>query len=442
MQTVDQIIHAKWIITGENKMLEQHALIVQEGKIQAIVPSDTAAQQYTGKITKKYSTHAIIPGLINAHTHIAMNYFRGFADDLALMNWLNNYIWPAEKQWVNDEFVYDASLFAMAEMIRSGTTCFNDMYFFLPATARAAEISGIRAHIGITVLEFPTQWAQNSAEYLARGLEFLTEYKNHPRITATMAPGHPFTVSDNSFLKIKELADTHNLKINLHLHETADEVNQSVEQYKKRPIKRLHDLGLISERLIAIHMTQLNEEDLGILAASRPSIVHCPESNMKLSSGVCPVEKLKSLGINVALGTDGAASNNDLNMLGEMRSAAFLAKLSTLNPEALNAEEALRMATMNGAKALGAERIIGSIAVGKAADFAAINLDEVETAPLYHPLSQIVYAASRHQVTDVWVAGKQLLKNRQLTTLDEQELRAKAQAWARKISGAKAPCFS
>lgn len=431
MEQVDHIFHAQWIIPGKasEEPLENHALVIKADKIIAILPSEQATKKYSATNTEHFSTHAIIPGLINSHTHLAMNYFRGMADDLALMNWLTNYIWPAEKKWVDHEFVYDASLFAMAEMIRCGTTCFNDMYFFLPATAKAAEEAGIRANIGITVLEFPTQWAQNADEYLTRGMDFFAQYKHHALITPTLAPGHPFTVSDATFVRIQELAEEHDLKINLHLHETADEVNQSIEQHKKRPIKRLDDIGLISSRLIAVHMTQLIDDDFLILKERSPSVVHCPESNMKLASGICPVEKLKADGINVALGTDGAASNNDLNMLSEMRSAAFLAKLSLKNPESLAASSALELATINGAKALGIDHLTGSLAVGKAADFAAVNLNEIETQPLYQPISQIVYAASRHQVTDTWVAGKRLMKNRQLLTLDENKLLHKAKEW-------------
>ena len=432
MEHVDRLIHAKWIIT-DTEVLEKHALAIKNGMIHALLSSKDIVKQYTADHTENYSAHALLPGFINAHTHIAMNYFRGLADDLALMNWLNNYIWPAEKKWVSHEFVRDASLFAMAEMIRSGTTCFNDMYFYLQATAEAAEIAGMRAHIGITVLEFPTNWAQNTDDYFTRGLEFLDHYKNHPYVTPTLAPHAPYTVSDESMLRVKELAERYDIKINLHLHETADEVNQSIAKIGKRPIKRLHELGLLSPRLIAIHMTQINDEDLAILETTKPQVVHCPESNMKLASGICPVTKLQARGINVTLGTDGAASNNDLNMLGEMRSAAFLAKLSTQNPETLRAEETIQMATANGAKALGIDQITGSIRVGKAADFAVIHLEEIETLPLYHPTSQIVYAASRHQVTDVWVAGKQLLKNHKLITLDENELIAKAQYWCQKI---------
>lgn len=436
MESIDHIIHAKWIITCEedNKILENHALVIKKGVIKAILPSETAKQHYTATSIQHYSTHAILPGFINAHTHVPMNYFRGLADDLALMDWLNNHIWPAEKKWVSHEFVKDASLFAMAEMIRSGTTCFNDMYFFLKATAEATDIAGIRGHIGITIIDFPTPWAQTTDEYFAKGLEFYEEYKQHDRITATLAPHAPYTVADKNLLRVKEIAEQYNLKINLHTQEAAPEIEQSLEQFKLRPLKRLEQLGLVTPRLIAIHMTQIDEEDLAILQNGKPSIVHCPQSNMKLASGICPVEKLRSYGINVALGTDGAASNNDLNMLGEMRTAAFLAKVATQNPTSLPAEEALKMATINGAKALGIDHITGSLTIGKAADFIAINLEEIETLPLYHPISLIVYAASRHQVTDVWVAGKQLMKNRKLLTMDEKELMTKAQSWGKKIS--------
>jgi 5-methylthioadenosine/S-adenosylhomocysteine deaminase len=436
MASVDQIIHAKWLVTGEteNKILENHALIIKNNLIEDILPSNQVAEKYTSSTTAHYATHAITPGFINTHTHLGMNLFKGLADDLALMDWLNNHIWPAERTWVNHEFVRDASLLAMAEMIRSGTTCFNDMYFFLQATAEAADLAGMRAHIGITVIDFPTAWAKTTDEYFTRGLEFLAEYKNHPRITTTLAPHAIYTVAEPTLLRVKDIAEEHNLKINMHVQETADEINQSIAQTKMRPLRRLQKIGLVSPRLLAVHMTQINDEDLEIVAAEKPHIIHCPESNMKLASGSCPVHTFQQLGLNVALGTDGAASNNDLNMMGEMRSAAYLAKLITQNPQTLSAEETIKMATINGAKALGIDHFTGSLTKGKAADFVAINLDEVETLPLYHPASQIVYAASRQQVTDVWVAGKQLLKNRQLLTLDENELKAKAHYWSNKIA--------
>ncbi|PJD92521.1 MAG: N-ethylammeline chlorohydrolase [Legionella sp.] len=431
MKSIDHLVHAKWIITGETgqRVLDNHSLVVHKGIIQDILPTATAKETYHAVREDDYPYHAVMPGLINAHTHIGMNYFRGLGSDLMLMDWLNDYIWPAEKKWLSHEFVHDASLFAMAEMIRGGTTCFNDMFYFLQATADATEIAGLRAFIGMTVIEFPTAWAQTTEEYFSKAQEFYEQYKHHDFITPTFAPHAPYTVSDQSFLRIKDLADAWQVKINLHLHETQDEIAQSMAQYNKRPIKRLQDLGLLSPQLLAIHSSQLNEEDLDILSMTQPHIVHCPESNMKLASGICPIDRLKALGLNVALGTDSVASNNDLNMISEMRTATFLSKVSTLNPVSYNVDDTLALATLNGAKALGIDHIVGSLKQGKAADFIAINLDEIETLPVYDPLIQTIYSSSRQQVTDVWVAGKQLMKNRELLTLDEQALKEKARFW-------------
>jgi 5-methylthioadenosine/S-adenosylhomocysteine deaminase len=435
MEAIDQLIHAKWIITCEekNRVLENHVLAVSDGKIHALLPAHEAKKKFSAAKELHYPTHAIMPGLINSHTHIAMNLFRGLADDLELMDWLNHYIWPAEGKWVSHEMVYDGSLLAMAEMIRGGITCFNDMYFFLGATAEAANLAGMRAHIGMTVIDVPTAWAKTPEEYFAKGIAFYQQYKNHALITPTMAPHSTYTVSLENLIKVKEIAEKYNLKINIHLQEAPSEIEQAMNKYQKRPLQRLHEIGMVSPNLIAIHMTQINDDDFDILQKTRPHIVHCPESNMKLVSGSCPVEKLTNLGINVALGTDGAASNNDLDMFGEMRSAAFLGKVTANDPKAIPAEDALKMATINGAKALGIDQITGSLLPGKAADFIAINLDHIETQPLYHPLSQIVYATPRSQVTDVWVAGKQLLKNRELQGIDEKELLTKAKVWCKKI---------
>ncbi|MDP3561471.1 MAG: TRZ/ATZ family hydrolase [Legionellaceae bacterium] len=437
MQSIDHIVHAKWIVTGEKnqRVLENHSMLINSGIIIDILPTSVVKEKYQANCVSEYPQHAIMAGFINAHTHIGMNYFRGLGSDLALMDWLTQYIWPAEKKWLADEFVHDASLFAMAEMIRSGTTCFNDMFYFLQATARAAETAGIRAFIGMTVIEFPTAWAQTTDEYFDKGIDFYEQYKNNTLITPTFAPHAPYTVSDQSFMRIKELADSFNLKINLHLHETNVEIEQSLTEFKKRPIKRLHDLGLLSPQLLAIHATQLNEEDLDILAQTKTHIIHCPESNMKLASGICPVEKLQSLGVNVALGTDSVASNNDLDMISEMRTATFLSKVSTMSPVSLNADETLALATLNGAKALGIDHMVGSLSKGKTADFIAIHLDEIETLPIYDPVIQLVYSCGRQQVSDVWVAGKQLMKNRELLTLNEREIVEKARFWGQKIRG-------
>lgn len=438
MEQVDHIIHAKWLITGENHntVLDNHALIVHKGLIKDIQPSHIAKENYTTQSAQHFSSHALIPGLVNAHTHVAMNFFRGLADDLALLNWLNNHIWPAEKKWLSHEFVRDASLFAIAEMIRCGTTCFNDMFFFMPATAEAIDISGIRGHVGITIINFPNKWANNIDEEFSKGIDFYEQYKHHDRVKATLAPQSMYTVTEDEYLlRILEIAELYDLKINMHVQEPKDEIAIVMKKSSLRPLQRLQKLGFLTPRLIAIHMLHVSDEDLLLLAEGKPNIVHCPQSNMKLASGICPVSKLLERKVNVALGTDGAASNNDLNMLGEMRSAAFLAKHETNNPESLNAFQTFQLATINGAKALGMDAMIGSLKIGKAADFAVVNLEEIETLPIYHPISQIVYAASRQQVTDVWVGGKALLKNRKLTTLDENELMAKAKAWGEKIRG-------
>lgn len=435
MQSIDQLIQAKWLITGNphQRVLENHCLLIKEGKILAIEPNEIAYTQYHAKETHVYPEHAITPGLINTHTHIGMNFFRGLGSDLALMDWLTQYIFPAEKKWLTHEFVKEASLFAMAEMIRSGTTCFNDMFYFPEATAEAVDIAGLRAFIGMTIIEFPTAWAESTDEYFDKGLKFYQTYKNHPKITATLAPHAPYTVSDSSFMRIRDLAETYDLKVNVHLHETQDEIQQSLKQYDKRPIKRLYDLGLLGQHVLAVHAAQLDDEDIDLLAETQAQVIHCPESNMKLASGICPVEKLLLRGINVALGTDSVASNNDLDMFSEMRTATFLSKVSTLSPMSLNADTTLSLATLHGAKALGMEQHIGTLESGKAADFIAIRLNDIETLPVYDPIVQIVYACNRQQVTDVWVAGKHLMKNRQLLTLNEDELKGKAQYWGEKI---------
>lgn len=435
MEKIDHLIHAKWIITCEenNRVLENHALAIKDKKILAILPSEEAKKKYESSSPLDYSTHVVMPGLINSHTHIAMNLFRGLADDLELMDWLTNHIWPAEGKWVSEELVYDGSLLAMGEMIRGGTTCFNDMYFFLGAGAKATLQSGMRGFIGMTVMDVPTGWAKTPEEYFAKAIEFYQEYKNNDMVTPTLAPHSTYTVSIENLIKVKQLADEYQLKTNIHLQEAPSEVQRSIEQHGKRPLQRLDEIGMVNSNLIAVHMTQINDDDFKILQRTRPSLVHCPESNMKLVSGSCPVEKLTRLGINVALGTDGAASNNDLDMFGEMRTAAFLGKVTADDPKAVSAEQALKMATINGAKALGIDHMTGSLEVGKAADFIAIDMEHIETQPLYQPISQIVYCTPRSQVTDVWVAGKQLMKNRELLTLDKKELVNKAQAWRKKI---------
>lgn len=435
MQPIDSIIHAGWIIPvePENTILENHSLVIHHGLIVDILPTVHCQQKYKGQIEHQLPDQALIPGFVNAHTHSAMVLLRGYADDLRLMEWLSEHIWPAEKQWVDYQFVQQGTELAIAEMLRSGTTTFNDMYFFPDATAKAVHQSGIRACIGLIIIDFPSAWAKDSDEYLHKGLQVHEQYRNHPLISTTLAPHAPYTVSDGPLEKLKTYAAELDIPIHIHLHETSDEVEQAVKQTGLRPIERLRRLGLLSPRLLAVHMTQLDDREIELIKEHEVNIVHCAESNMKLASGFCPVHSLLEHGINVAIGTDGTACNNDLDMLGEMRSSSLLAKAVAKDAAAVPAFTALKMATLNGARALGLDDITGSLVRGKAADITAIHLNSIESRPLYHPVSQIVYSCNRDQVTDVWVQGRHLLNQRRLTTLDEQQLLDIAQHWQSKI---------
>ncbi|MDX2457174.1 MAG: TRZ/ATZ family hydrolase [Gammaproteobacteria bacterium] len=435
MTTVDALIHCRWIAPVEPAATihEHHSLAIQEGRILDILPTDLAYIRYTADVEHTLDRHLLIPGLINAHTHAAMSLLRGLADDLPLHEWLNEHIWPAESRWVNEEFVHDGTQLAMAEMLRSGTTCFNDMYFFPDISARAAAHCGMRASIGLIALDFPTVWAHDADEYISKGLAVHDQYRSDPLITTLFAPHAPYTVSDKPLEHIRVLADELEIGIHMHIHETADEVDKAVELTGKRPLQRLHELGLASPALLAVHMTQLNAEDISSYATTGGHIVHCPRSNMKLASGFCQTQALAAAGINIALGTDGAASNNNLDMLGEMCTAALLGKAVSNDASALPAHEALRMATINGARALGISEDTGSLKKGKWADVTAVCLDTIETQPLYDPVSQLVYACGREQVTDVWVAGQHLLKERRLTTLDGNDIIDRAREWQIRI---------
>ena len=435
MTQIDTLLHARWLIpvSAGDPCLLDHSIAVDEDRIVEVLPTAAAKSRYQAAVEHDYGRHALIPGLINAHTHAAMSLFRGLSDDIALMDWLQNHIWPAESKWVNEDFVHCGSELAIAEMLRSGTTCFNDMYFFPDITARVANKAGIRACVGLIVIDMPTVWASNADEYIEKGIAVHDSFRNNDLVITGFAPHAPYTVADSALEKVRSFAHEMDIPITMHVHETQHEVDEAVTRTGTRPLQRLFDLGLVSPALLAVHMTQLQAQERDMLAAGGSHVVHCPESNLKLASGFCPVAELIDAGINVALGTDGAASNNDLDMLGEMRSAALLAKGVAADPTSLPASTALRMATINGARALGIEDKAGSLEAGKYADIVAINMDSVETTPLYDPVSHIVYSCSREQVSDVWVAGKHVLKNRVLTSMDEQAIRRQAREWSRKI---------
>ena len=443
MHNVDTLIHAKWVIPVETNQQStdaihhDYSIAVDKGRIIEILPSTEAKTKYNATATHQLNDHALFPGLINTHGHAAMTLMRGLADDLPLMIWLNDHIWPTEAKWVSSDFVYDGSLIACAEMLRGGTTCFMDMYFFPEDVARAAEKAKMRATLGLIVIDFPSAYAQNAEEYIDKGLALHDQLRGNPLIKTSFAPHAPYTVSDDALQKIVTLAEELDIPIQIHLHETEDEINQAVAATGKRPMQRLEELGLLSSRLIAVHMTQLTDDEIETLSTHGVHVAHNPESNLKLASGFCPVQKLTANEINVSLGTDGAASNNDLDMFSEMRTAAMLAKAVANDASAISAEQALRMATINGAKALGLEKEIGSLEVGKSADIIAVDFSALETQPMYNPVSQLVYAANRQQVSDVWVAGNHLVKKHNLTTLNTNQLCQTAKQWQEKIQSTK-----
>jgi 5-methylthioadenosine/S-adenosylhomocysteine deaminase len=440
MQTVETLVHARWIVPVEpaGRVLENHALAIAHGRIVALCPSVEAVSRFTAVEEIHLPRHALIPGLVNAHTHAAMTLLRGLADDLPLMQWLQDHIWPAENHWVTADFVRDGAELAVAEMLRGGTTCFADMYFFPEVTAQVARQSGIRAMLGMILFDFPSPWGSGPEEYLAKGLALRDQHKNDPLLGFVFAPHAPYTVSDPWLAKLRALADELDLPVHTHVHETAGEVEDSLKQHGKRPLARLADLGLVTPALMAAHMTQLEDAEIAEVASKGISVVHCPSSNLKLASGFCPVAKLLKAGVNVAIGTDGAASNNTLDMLAEMRQAALLAKGVASDPTALPASTALRMATLNGARALGLDKDLGSLTPGKWADLCAVDLDSPETQPVHDVISTLVYAANREQVSDVWVAGRRLLQERRLLRTDLPELLKRAAAWGARIAAGAA----
>ncbi|MGO4002595.1 MULTISPECIES: TRZ/ATZ family hydrolase [Pseudomonas] len=433
---LDLLLLPTWLVPVEpaGVVLKEHGLGIRDGRIAFIGPRREALKLAAREIRELPGT-LLSPGLINAHGHAAMTLFRGLADDLPLMTWLEQHIWPAEGKWVDEAFVRDGTDLAIAEQIKGGISCFSDMYFFPKVASERVHNSGIRAQIAIPILDFPIPGASNADEAIRQGVELFGDLKHHPRIKIAFGPHAPYTVGDENLEKIRVIAEELDAPIHMHVHETASEVQQAVEQHGERPLERLARMGLLGPRFQAVHMTQISDDDLGLLVESNSSVIHCPESNLKLASGFCPVERLWQAGVNVAIGTDGAASNNDLDLLGETRTAALLAKAVAGSAAALDAHRALRMATLNGARALGLESEIGSLEVGKAADLVCFDLSGLAQQPIYDPVSQLIYATGRDCVKHLWVAGKQLLDDRRLTRLDEQQLCATANAWGQRISG-------
>lgn len=434
-EKADLLIHASWIIPGsaEDLVLENSCLVVSEGKIREILDSSVVSTRYQAEKEMHLPGYALMSGLVNTHGHAAMSLFRGIADDLSLHTWLEDHIWPMEAKWVSEEFVYQGTQLAIAEMISSGTTCFADMYFFPDASARAATEAGIRVQLATPVIDFPNPWSIDADDAIQKTTVLHDQWRNSELVSTAFGPHAPYSVSDEPLKKIVMLSELLDIPIHMHIHETAFEVSEALRTQGKRPITRLAELGMLSPRFISVHATQLTDDEIRLLSDCGVSIAHCPESNLKLASGFCPVDKLMRAGVNVSLGTDGAASNNDLDMFSEMRTAAILAKACSGDAQALPAYKALQMATINGAKALGLDHLTGTLEAGKRADVIAVKLDELNTQPVHNPVSQLVYSTKSSQVKYVWVSGKLLLDNGELTTLDKETILQMARAWQQKL---------
>jgi 5-methylthioadenosine/S-adenosylhomocysteine deaminase len=425
------MIEPRWIIPVEpaGVVLEHHALAVNQGRIVALLPRDEARAAYAPRERVQLDEHVLLPGLVNLHTHAAMALMRGYADDLPLRSWLQDKIWPAEAKHVSPGFVRDGTLLACAEMLRGGVTCFNDMYFFPQDAAAAALRLGMRAALGITVIEFPTAYAADAEDYLAKGLAARDEFRDQSLISFCLAPHAPYTVADKTFVRIATLAAQLDVPIHIHVHETRHEVEESLQQHGSRPLERLRRLGLIDPRLIAVHAVHLNGDEIALLAENGASIAHCPTSNMKLASGIPPVAGMLGAGLRVGLGSDGAASNNRLDLFREMRHAALLAKAASGDATVANAHQVLRMATLDGAAALGLDAIVGSLLPGKSADLCAVRLDDWLLQPCFDPASHLVYAAGRENVSHVWTEGRLRICDGEATTIDQVELLDITRIW-------------
>lgn len=436
MQHCDTLIAPRWCIPVEpaGTVLSEHAIIVTNGEIMDLLPCQKAREAYQPSIVIERPNHVLIPGLVNAHTHAAMTLLRGFADDLSLESWLREGVWPAEKRWVSAEMVRDGTELAIAEMISAGITCFSDQYFFPEIVAETAIDRGMRAMVGTPVVNFPTSWAQDFNEYLQKGTDLVHDpYAGHPLITSCFVPHSTAALSDDAFTELRVTADQLDVRIQIHLHETTSEIEASLNSTGKRPFERLLDLGLVNSSLLAVHAIHLTESEIARCAEAGVAIAHCPRSNLKLASGVAPISRYRDAGITLALGTDGAASNNVLDILAEMRLAALLAKVAAHDAAVISSTEALHLGTLGGARALGLEQTIGSIEIGKSADLACFDLEYPNSQPIYDVTSQLVYTAHATQATDAWIAGRHLLEDGQLVNFNIDGLLARSNEWRQRF---------
>ncbi|MFC3609629.1 TRZ/ATZ family hydrolase [Stutzerimonas tarimensis] len=434
---LDLLLLPTWLVPVEpgGVVFKDYGLGVRDGKIALLAPRDEALKHPATQV-RELPDMLLAPGLINTHGHAAMTLFRGLADDLPLMAWLQQHIWPAEARWVDEAFIRDGTDLAIAEQLKGGVTCFSDMYFYPDVASQRIHESGMRGQIAIPILDFPTPGARDANEAMRRGVALHDDLKHHPRLSVAFGPHAPYSVGDDKLEQIRILVAEMDACIHMHVHETAHEVEEALQKHGERPLARLARMQLLGPRFQAVHMTQISDEDLALLVEHNCSVIHCPESNLKLASGFCPVERLWEAGVNVAIGTDGAASNNDLDLLGETRTAALLAKAVCGSATALDAHRALRMATLNGARALGLSDCTGSLEIGKLADMVAFDLSGLAQQPVYDPVSQLIYATGRDAVRHLWVGGKQLVEDHQLTRMDENRLIATAREWGARIAAA------
>ena len=437
MQHCDTLIAPRWCVPVDpiNLVLEDHAVIVNDGRITDVLPLSEAKEKYQPSALIRRPDHLLIPGFVNTHTHAAMSLMRGMAEDLPLEPWLRDSIWPIEERWVSAEMVRDGTELAIAEMIAGGTTCFSDQYFFPEIVAKTAVDLNMRAMVGTPVIDATTAWAANAAECMNKANDLVHDpYVDHPLISTCFAPHSTAALPDESFVELRVMADQLDVRTQIHLHETLTEIAKAVDKTGKRPFQRLQDLGLVNNSLLAVHAVYLDDREIEACAESGVNIAHCPRSNLKLASGMAPVTRYRSANINVAIGTDGASSSNTLDMLSEMRLTALLAKGLESNATALSSDEALRMATLGGAAALGLAKEIGSITAGKWADLACVDLNRLHSQPVYDPVAQLVYTARADQVTDVWIAGKHQLDNGRLAHIDTVNLLERSNEWRERFA--------
>lgn len=431
------IIRGKYLITMNEKeqIIENGAVLIENGKIIDIDIFEEILKKSCDPSIKIYgnSYSAVMPGFINTHTHSAMVLFRGIADDLPLNKWLTEYIWPREAKFLSPDFVYDGTLLACIEMLKSGTTTFNDMYFFTESIAKAAKNAGIRAVVGQGVLDFPTPSGSGAKDYLARAEDFIKQFKSDDYIIPAVAPHAIYTCSRETLLKSKELALKNNVPMHIHLSETFKEVEDSINKHGARPVKYLESIGFLEGKISAAHCVWLDDEEIEIMAKHNIGVAHCIESNLKLSSGIAPVAKMVRKGVKVSMGTDGAASNNNLDLLEEISIAAKVQKGITADPTVLDVKTCMKILTIWAAESLGIEKETGSIEVGKRADIILMNLRKTHLQPIYDIYSTIIYSAKASDIEDVFVNGVPVILNGRHQFIDEDEIIDKALWWAERI---------